>query len=310
MALMLVLWVLSVLTIMAGGFALSTRRSLDQTLYARTAAQALALAEGGVYYAMFMLTHPDIKQRWRSDGFTYNVRLPAGEVRLQVFDESGRLDLNTAQEISLRGLFMRVVEDDKLAARLTDAVLDWRDVDDLRRMNGAERKDYDAQGGRWTRPQNRPFVFPEELAGVIGITPELYARLAPLVTTWSGQDGINPQKASADMLRLIFRGDEKQVAMLLAARDVPPGTPQPGMNIVPPPDMKFATAGDTAFRVIAETPLSGEAGATIGIETVLRRGGGGIRGGAPFVFSYWRMLTGAASTPEPVATGRSPFGWR
>lgn len=303
MAMMLVLWVLSVLTIMAGGFALSTRRALDQTLYARTSAQALAMAEGGLYYAMFMLTHPDTKQRWRSDGVQYTVRLPAGEVRVRAYDESGRLDLNTVQEVTLRGFFSRLVGNDDIAARLTDAVLDWRDVDSLRRMHGAEKDDYRAAGGRGPRPQNRPFVFPQELSGVLGITPELYARMAPFVTTWSGQDGINPQKASEEMLRLVFRGDEKQVAMLMQARNVPPGTPQPGLNLVPPPDFKFVTTGDVAFRVLAETPIEGEPGAVMGVEAVLRRGGG--RGKAPFVFAYWRVLNTAAGA-EPVA-GRDPF---
>ncbi len=302
MALMLVLWVLAVLTIMGGAFALSTRRALEQTQYEQVAAQSVALADGGVHYAMFMLTHPDPMQRWRSDGTVYPLRLPAGDLRIQIHDEGARMDINAMQEPTLRAFFASVFGDDALAARLTDTVLDWRDPDSLRRMQGAEIEDYRA-AGRMPGPQNRPFLMPEELAGVLGMTPDIFLRLESLITVWSGQDGIDPTKASAEMLRVLFRGDEKMVAQVLAARSANLDGRGPGLTIPPVPGFNFVTATNAAYRVSVDTSINGEPG--LGVEAVVRTGG--VVAGKPFAIASWKVLTAASGVPP---TPRDALGYR
>ncbi|RQW77943.1 MAG: general secretion pathway protein GspK, partial [Methylococcus sp.] len=54
-ALVMVLWVISLMTIMAGSFALSTQREAGILSHAHERAKAVALADGGVNYAMLML---------------------------------------------------------------------------------------------------------------------------------------------------------------------------------------------------------------------------------------------------------------
>ena len=64
-----------------------------------------------------------------------------GEIAIvaRATDETAKIDLNAAGEVLLRGLFTSVGgADPDLALRLVDAVMDWRDADDLRRPNGAE----------------------------------------------------------------------------------------------------------------------------------------------------------------------------
>jgi general secretion pathway protein K len=293
-ALMMVLWVLSVLTIMAGGFALSTRRALDQSQSALTQSQAVALADGGINYAMYMLTHPDPKQRWQTDGRPYQVRFPTAEVRIRIYDEAGRLDINAVQEATLRSFLSRALGDVEAARRLTDTILDWRDQDSLRRMQGAEIEEYRA-AGKFPRPQNRPFASPEELAGVLGLPPVLATKLNQLVTIWSGQDGINPYKASEEVLRIVFAGEENQIAQLLQLRLLPPGGPRPQINLVPPPEFRFNQAQDGAYRVLSEVMNGTEA--VSGVEAVIRRGGG--RGGAPFSFVSFKPFLPAKPPEDP-----------
>jgi len=304
MAMLLVLWVLSVLTIMGGAFALSTRRALEQTQYLQVGAQSVALAEGGVNYAVFMLTHPDPVQRWRADGNPYALRLPSGDLRIRVYDESGRLDINAMQEPTLRALFSRVLGDEKLAARFADVILDWRDEDSLRRPNGAEINDYRAVG-RSPRPQNRPFLMPEELAGVLGMTPEIFARIEPLITVWSGQDGVDPTKSSEAMLRLLFRGNEELVAQVLAARRLEAEGRGAGMTIPPQPGFTFvAAAGNTpVYRVLVDTMINGEPG--LGVEAVVRRDS--LIQGKPFSIANWKVLTAASGLPP---TPRDALGYQ
>lgn len=303
MALMLVLWVLAVLSIMGGAFALSTQRMLEQTRYDQVAAQSVALADGGVHYAMFMLTHPDPMQQWRSDGTVYRARFPVGEIRVQIHDESGRLDINAMQEQTLRAFFSNTLGDATLAARLSDAILDWRDQDNLKRMNGAENDDYRA-AGRTPGPQNRPFVMPNELAGVLGMTPEIYARIEPMVTVWSGQDGIDPTKASADVLLMLFRGDEKLVAQVLASRtQAMDGQQAAAVTIPPQPGFTFVSATNSAYRVAVETSINGESG--FGVEAVVRREAAAP--GKPFGIASWKVLTAAKGL---APTPRDALGYR
>ncbi len=301
MALLLVLWILAVLTIMGGAFALSTRRMLDQTQFDQLAAQSVALAEGGVHYAMFMLTHPDPLQKWRSDGTVYPLRLPAGELRIRIYDESGRLDINAVQEPTLRAFFLNMLGDEKAASRFSDVIQDWRDQDSLKRLNGAEIDDYRAVG-RLPRPQNRPFLMPDELAGVLGMTPEIFARIEPLITVWSGQDGLDPMKASPDMLRMLFQGDEKRVMEVLQARAQAVDGRTPALTILPPPGFNFISATDSAQRIMVETSINGEPGP--GLEVVTRRDAASP--GKMFGIASWRILTAA---PGLSPTPRDALGY-
>lgn len=302
---MLVLWVLAVLTIMGGAFALSTRRVVEQTQYLQVAAQSVALAEGGVHYAMFMMTHPDPAQRWRSDGTVYALRYPAGDMQIRVHDEAGRMDINAMQEPTLRALFSSVLGDDTLAARFADVILDWRDEDSLRRPNGAEIDEYRASG-RFPRPQNRPFLMPDELAGVLGMTPEIFARIEPLITIWSGQDGVDPTKASESVLRMVFRGNEQLVAQVLASRTMAvAGGVGAAMTIPPQPGFTFVTAAGATpiYRVSVDTAINGEPG--LGVEAVVRRDS--LVQGKPFSIASWKILTAASGLPP---TPRDALGYR
>jgi general secretion pathway protein K len=283
LALVLVLWVLALMTIMAASYALSTQREAALLTHAHERARALALADGGIYYAMLMLSLPDPKQRWKAEGNEYVWPTEGAEVRLRIHDESGKLDLNAAQELTLRTILAAVTGDDEAAGRLTDAIIDWRDPDDLKRMNGAESHEYEAAGLQ--KPQNRNFLVLEELRGVLGMTPELYRKLEPLFTTYNGRDGVNPARAPRELLLALTKGDEGLVDSFLLSRQT--GNPQP---FPPVPGVQFHGAGDQAYAIRAEAVIPGQTGAAI--KAVIRRGRG--PDGAPFTFLNWRANTAVA----------------
>ena len=72
-ALVLVMWVLSLLTIMAGSFALTMRRESTIVAGIKDNAGAVAAAEAGIAYAEMMLLNTDQNKRWRADGNLYQV---------------------------------------------------------------------------------------------------------------------------------------------------------------------------------------------------------------------------------------------
>jgi general secretion pathway protein K len=298
-ALVVVLWMVSLLAIMAASFSLSTQRNTGLVNNAENRARGLALADAGVHYAMLMLSLPDPAKRWRGDGMRYAVNLPGGRVALTIADEGGKIDLNAASEQTLRLLLDKLTGNDDMAAALTDKIMDWRDGDDLKRLHGAEAKDYRAEGKGYV-PQNKNFQALEELQMVLGMTPALYKRLAPLLTLYSGQDGVNPQKASAEVLQWAFGLDAKAAADFIALRQAsPPNAPPPPLN-VPPGGIRVSGSADAAYSIQARSQLEDGPGA--GIAAILRRQFSRDNG-APFAFVSWQQQIfggeGGSETPPP-----------
>jgi general secretion pathway protein K len=99
------------------------------------------------------------------------------------------IDLNQAPRNLLAGLLAAVgipVEDQD---PLLDAILDWRDEDDLHLLNGAEDPDYEA-AGRPYGAKDGPFDSVEELQQVLGFDRDLYRLLAPALTVDSGRERV------------------------------------------------------------------------------------------------------------------------
>jgi general secretion pathway protein K len=117
------------------------------------------------------------------------------------------------------------LEEDE-AARLTDAVLDWRDADSFKRPNGAEEPEYRAAGLPY-KPANAPFQAIEELQLVLGMRPEIYRRIEPMITVYSRQAGVNPQLASRDVLLAIPGVGVDQADQYIALREAARAQGQP-----------------------------------------------------------------------------------
>lgn len=289
-ALILVLWILALMTIMAGSFTLSTQRETSLVTNSRERAKAVALSDGGIHYAMFMLSLPNAAQRWRADGTPYRLALGGVPVEVRIYDEAGKIDLNAARESTLRTILTKVTQDEDQAVKLADAIFDWRDSDDLKRLSGAESAEYRA-AGLDQMPQNRNFLVLEELRGVLGITPSLYQKLEPFFTVYNNVDGVNPAKASITVLLALTDGNSQAVDSFLAARENGNGnTPPPPLPAIP--GIRFHSTGDSVYTILAR-PISrnhSDPPAMAVIRREARR-----PGGSPFVFLRWKpQIVGVA----------------
>jgi len=85
------------------------------------------------------------------------------------------------------------------AELLAAAVMDWRDEDELERVNGAEEDAYHAAGLE-LGPANRPFMMTEELLQVIGMDYDFYRKLEPGITVFSRAGEPDPAFAPVQAL--------------------------------------------------------------------------------------------------------------
>jgi general secretion pathway protein K len=186
-ALIAVLCTLTLLSLIAISFSLETRSSARVARNAADNAAARAAADAGIQRVILdLVSVPDAK-KFRTDGTVYTWRFANSTVHMSVRDEASKVDLNKAPEAALAALFTSVGVDPGKALSLADAIADFRDPDNFSRPRGAEEADYRAAGLAWG-PKNAPFQGIDELQQVLGMTPEIYQRVAPNLTIYSIDD--------------------------------------------------------------------------------------------------------------------------
>jgi general secretion pathway protein K len=201
-ALLLVLWVLSLLTIIAVGLTATQRTESALVANQLATARFHAAAEAAISWAMLnLLTPPTAFEEgtdtWVPDD-TPRLWSFAGEsLEIRVSNEESRIDLNKATQGLLLALLVAVGLEQDTASAIADAILDWRDADDLTGLNGAEDSDY-ADAGRSYGAKDGPFDSVEELQEVLGVDPGLYRALAPALTVDS--DNATPDQEFAPPL--------------------------------------------------------------------------------------------------------------
>ena len=199
-ALLLVLWLITLLTALVGGFALVSRVEALQGRVLVSGASASAVARAGLEYALTRIDHADPRLQWAPNGTPHAWRFGGAEVEVVVIDENGRVDLNHADATLLGGLLERVGVEPLLGARLAGAIVDWRDPDPLTQPSGGgEDADY-ASAGLPYGAKDAPFESVAELEQVLGFTPDIYDRLVPHVTVFSGRARPDAAFAPAEVL--------------------------------------------------------------------------------------------------------------
>lgn len=198
-ALVMVLWGVALLSLLAAGLesaAMTARRESHDHL---AAIAASALAEAGTNQAIGMLLDRRFAARPKVDGSAFALSFAGHAIAVSVQDEGGKVDINLADGPVLTRLLQGVGLSAEQASAMSDRIQDWRDPDDLKRENGAEADDYAAAGTEY-RPGNAPFTRIEELKLVLGMTPELYGKLAGAVTVFSHRPTVNPVTATGAAL--------------------------------------------------------------------------------------------------------------
>ncbi len=248
-ALVLVLWVITLLAVIAGNFAFSMRGEAKIARNLLSTAQAKAQADAGIHRAWYeLLKSPNDLQRWKGDGVAHEIALPEAELRVTIQDESGKINLNTASEPLLKGLFRSAGLSEDASVALIDAVVDWRDADKLKRLHGAEEEDYRAAGKSYV-PSNAAFETVNELRRVLGMSPEVYRVIAPALTIYSQLPGINSAAAPREVLLALPGVNPAQVEQYLVQRESQLASGQNALPFAGTGAFESPSAGLSAFSI-------------------------------------------------------------
>ncbi|MDX9715692.1 MAG: type II secretion system protein GspK [Dissulfurispiraceae bacterium] len=178
--LMLVLWALVLLTIMVTEFAYSMKTEVTSTRNFKEGAE--------MYYAAMAalnLAKAEILDRNNNTYLDKSGRLVFGEkgperssiignteYSYEIIDEDRKLNINSASSEQIRYVLKESGIEDSVLDMLVDSIMDWKDADNLLRLNGAEDEYY----GSLTKPyscKDDLFDSIDELILVNGFKPEM-----------------------------------------------------------------------------------------------------------------------------------------
>lgn len=296
-ALVAVLWMLALLSVIAGSLVYTTRTELAIAGNVVSMAQAEAAADAGIHKAIgeLLSPRPTDPQSWKANGLVHFWEFGAARLAVTITDEGGKIDLNAADPQLLRNLFISRGLDESAADSLIDSLADWRDPDSLKRLHGAEKEDYIAAGLKYG-PANSNLTAIEELRQVLGMNDALYAMVVPLVTVFSGQPGINPASAAREVLLTLPGANRAMVDAYVSERQTAAEQGlQPPMFPLAAPYLSGANV--TAVTIQATAVMSDNA--NFSREAVVRLTGDRS---APFAVLAWRAPAG----PGPSMSASSP----
>jgi general secretion pathway protein K len=261
-ALILVLWVLSILTLMAGSFSKTMRRESAGVMTIRANAEENAQAQAGIALAQAMLLHEDETKRWRVDGSIYEIETKNATMRIRLLSETGKIDINSVTSQLLHNVLLHAPLETQAQVELENAILDWRDEDETTRPFGAEKPEYKAAKLSYA-PRNKPFRSLEELQMVRGLDADVFAWMQPIFTVYAaGQTEVDLNLATRDVLNVLPEIDVNLLDAYFLARQ------QAILNHAPMPVVPRIENAAQAMTQDVETTTETEAAPEISVVTV------------------------------------------
>ena len=321
LALIAVLWGVTLLAVIATSFTTTTRTETKLALNLIENTKAKALADAGIYRAVLALIE-DRRISLRDNEACEDAALEGEDDTLVRLEFGTAREAESPDEAESPGAFLHAdatpyrwgfagaevviaVQDEGgkinlngaeelveallrsaglgsgAASDLADAIADFGDEDDLPRAGGAEDADYRAAG--FTHgAKDAPFESVDELKRVLGMDDALYGRIAPLVTVYVSQHEVNPETAPAGVLR-VLRG-EPLAGIDGSETEGSPSFMADGFDAAP--DLSSFAGGGLAgvYTIRSEARLEG--GAVFVREAVVELTGDSHR---PYWFLAWRQ---------------------
>lgn len=274
-ALIMVLWVITILSVIVLEFSYGMRTEVNLTKNFKEEASLYALAEGGLQRAIVELIYrhdgrvqqkrralkpeeiPPGKEEWHTDGRPNTLSFSPRRCEIRVMGEEGKININTVSEVLLRRMIGNMGLEGEERDIVVDSILDWRDADDFYRLNGAENDYYQSLPEPY-HCKNGNLDSIEELLLVRGVTPELFhgrrkkeedgtsdrIGLKDLFSIYASGEQIDINSASPLVMRMVLGIPRETAERLVKARE----------------EKKIENQADLLLRVPEMNPFIGEVG--------------------------------------------------
>jgi len=201
-ALITILWVTAFLAVIAGSVSYQVRASLSLASNVVASFKTKHAAEGALLLTIDKLIKRTEQQGYVLNNPNFSYELDNLYVSVEVSDDSGKVDLNLASVDLVKSLLIEVGVNEKVSLSIANAIADWRDRDHLKRVDGAEDRDYAARGFLY-ESKDDDFDSIDELSLVLGVSPEIFSRVKPHLTVYAQDIGVNTALASDVVKRAV-----------------------------------------------------------------------------------------------------------
>ena len=251
---------LGLLAVIAAAFTASIRSHIQGAANTVSNAKAEALADAGVQIAIGKLislrrSPPPTGSPWPTGPLVVCTVRDLGSIYVGSRMRRAKFDLNYADDRLLGSIFRGLGTTAQEASGYVDRIVDFRDSDELRRPQSAEWPEYRSATLGYG-PKNSLFESREELDQVLGLSESLRKRLQPFITVHSRREGIDPSRASEELLQAIVGVsgtlDAKAPTAISDAQITAP------RNRIVVPQEFVSPSSFRAFRILSEgTTLQG-----------------------------------------------------
>jgi len=276
----MVLWVIAILSVIVLEFCFAMRTEVNIAKNYKEETQLYAIAGAGIQRAMAELIYkhdlriqqwrktlvteevPSEKKEWTTDGRSYSLSFEQGICEIRIMSEAGKMNINTVSEPTLRKIIGQMGLEEVKRDIVVDSILDWRDPDDLYRINGAENDYYQSLKEPYYC-KNGNLDSMEELLLVRGVTSNLfYGReeekeekgptvnrvgLKDIFSIYAPGEEIDINSASSPVLRVVLGLPNDLAQRIIKARE----------------EKVFENQQDLLHRVPELSSLMGEIGRAI-----------------------------------------------
>lgn len=176
------LWILTILSVIALSFSRETFVEVGVARNSRDLADSYYIARAGIAATIYQLYQKSyLSQMSQADALSQQPdaidlgkvtgKFGDGEYEVDVQEESGKINVNMVGDEQLKTLVSVIGIPEPDADIIVDSILDWRDADKIARQNGAEDEYYQSLQPPYLA-KNGLLSTVEELLLVRGVTPE------------------------------------------------------------------------------------------------------------------------------------------
>ncbi len=178
-ALLIVLWSVVLLAFLTTVVTASGRSEMQLAGNLRRAAAAQAAADAGVAQAVFHVSDAPARA-WQADSQPHRIAVGSYAVNIQVGDENAKLNANYAPPALMAAVIAATGVNRSQADALAQAITDWHSFGNINIIAAQYQ-----QSGMPDAPTGQPFRSVDELGLVIGMTPEILARIRPYFSVYT-----------------------------------------------------------------------------------------------------------------------------